>query len=85
MDKKRPILEIHDIHIYIYIYIYIVTLLLFQYDYNATVSPADKSGGIVMMYKQKYVDKINSLQEDINSYDIYIYIYIYYEVPTISF
>ena len=37
---------------------------------NTIVSPADKSGGFVMMLKQRYVDKINSLLEDTNTYEI---------------
>ena len=31
---------------------------------------SDKSGGVVIMHKQRYVDKINSLLEDTNTYEI---------------
>ena len=34
------------------------------------ISPADKSGVVVIMHKQSYIDKINSLLEDTNTYEI---------------
>ena len=38
---------------------------------NIIISPANKSGGVVIMHKQRYVDKIISLLEDKNIYKIY--------------
>ena len=37
---------------------------------NIIISPNDKSGGVVIMHKHRYVDKINSLLEDTNIYKI---------------
>ena len=37
---------------------------------NIIISPTDKSGGIVIMHKQRHIDKINSLLEVINTYEI---------------
>ena len=37
---------------------------------NIIISPADKSGGVIIMYKQRYIDKINSILEDTNTYQI---------------
>ena len=37
---------------------------------NIIISPANKSDGLIIMHKQRYVEKINSLPEDTNTNEI---------------
>ena len=37
---------------------------------NIVISPADKSGGVVIMHKHRYVDKIHSIFDDTNTYEV---------------